>query len=423
MARYSAILSDVQYSTIQIDSGDILNKFVTIGVVVAMVRNEEHVLYPRHTVGTIQFKFAEDISQNVNLSKINFATPLELGIEEYPLIGESIIIYRMPTYKANSEKYFYSRRVNLNNNLQYSTFPNILEVLTARNRSKDLSTSVELRRAGGPAGTAEEPIEQISEPNYLPKENLYPLKSFDGDILFQNRYGVSIRMGSSQLEDALNQKTVRKENKLILGPTNKYRNDAILVVRVGQRDDPNASLSSKLTPPLTMEDINLDSSCFVMSENQSINFDFSTNFPTLDVLSKTKYRASVSDETGVDKSVLSGNQSILNSGRVVLNSKENDILLSARQDIILGSSENVVIDSGKNIYINPEDGLVFVGTTHDLNSAVKYNELKKILSQIKLCLDMLANRPGPIPPLPSVSNMVQRMNLSTIKSETIKIGN
>ena len=46
-------------------------------------------------------------------------------------------------------------------------------------------------------------------------------------------------------------------------------------MRVGERDTPNTSTTSTLG--LIVEDINLDSSSFVLSSNQRINFKFASN--------------------------------------------------------------------------------------------------------------------------------------------------
>jgi len=409
---------------IYVSDDEIIRKHVTTGVVTDIVRNEEHDNYPKLAVGTIQFKFIEDIAQNYTSDRSSYATPIDLGVQELPLIGESVIIYRMPNYKSKSEQYFYSTRINVNNTLQYNAYPNIVETLTARNRTKDLGGSILLRRQGGPPIYSEQPIENIGEEKYRQKQNLYPLKNFDGDIIFQNRYGVSIRLGSSQIQDAFNQKTDVKEDKLILGPTNKFNNDALLIFRVGQREEPNVTLNSEVVTPLVVEDINLDSSCFVMSEKQDINFYFSSNFFTLRPWFSSEYQPTINDGTGNSKTVLSENQAILNSGRIVLNSKENDVILSSERDTIFGSNRNMVVDVGNDIYLNPVSSLggqIFLGTTIDLNSVVKYNELRTILDTIVVCLKLLSKRPGTVPPLTQVDTLLQTLNMSSIKSNLVKI--
>lgn len=423
MARRNlfSTLSDV----IGVADDEIIKKHVTTGVCTDIVRNEEHEDYPTLAIGTIQFKFIEDLAQNYNFNRASYAIPLDLGMQELPLIGESIIIYRMPNYKAKSEQYFYSRRINLNNTLQYSTYPNIIEVLTSRNRSSDLNSSMQLRRRGGPSVYSEQPIENIGEEKYRQKQNLYPLKNFDGDIIVQNRYGASIRLGSSQMQDALNQKTDPKENKLILGPTNKFNNDALLIFRVGQRQEPNVTLNSNVVTPLSVEDINLDSSCFVMSEKQDINFYFSSNFTTLEELGIIDYTQTIDDGTGNSKTILSNNQAILNSGRIVLNSKENDVILSSERDSIFGSNRNVIADAGSNIYLNPAVGKIFLGTISGDNSVAKYEELRVVLEDILNMIRTLSNTPAsPGTPLsPPVAAKVSStlLKIFDIESNLVKI--
>ena len=51
------------------------------------------------------------------------------------------------------------------------------------------------------------PSEHFENKNYQERESLHILKHFDGDVIIQNRYGATLRFGSSQLEKALNQET------------------------------------------------------------------------------------------------------------------------------------------------------------------------------------------------------------------------
>ena len=140
--------------------------------------------------------------------------------------------------------------------------------------------------------------------------------------------------------------------------------------------------------------------------------------------SKTKHVVVVAQEDGSIKTVLDGNQIIFNSGRVTLNSKENDIIVSSQRDIVTTANRDTIIDSGENIYIRTreeESPTIFLGTISNFNSVVKFNELRDILEDIKICLDLLAN--NPMAPTPAVPSLTATMNFGSIKSEQVKIGN
>lgn len=402
-------------------------------VVVDVIRNEESTLFNTRKdfrIGTIKFHFIGQTSKRED-DNFNFtARPMEVGLQELPLKNDIVMIYRGLAPGrigdlANQEIYFYTRRLNINSTLQYNFFGNVIarsHYINSSDQNSDHARQSELGVMNKSSDTGPSSIED----NYSVNENIKNLKHFDGDILLQNRYGTTIRLGSSQMEDAFNQNTEETENGLILGPTNTNQNDPILIFRVGQREDPITTTDS--TYALLVEDINLDSSCFVMSENQQINFHFSSDFRVLSDLKNKKqvpslYLSKLSNESdGVEKVPLFGNQMILNSSRIVLNSKETDLVFSSNQHTVITANQNVVLDSGNSIYINPDEGKVFLGTVYNLNSVVKYNELSKILNLIKTCLDMLSTRPGTVPPLTAIQNMTKQMNVSKIKSDVVKIG-
>ncbi|NIP30942.1 MAG: hypothetical protein GTN59_10385 [Candidatus Dadabacteria bacterium] len=192
-------------------------------------------------------------------------------------------------------------------------------------------------------------------------------------------------------------------------------------MRVGQRED---VIRTQNTPyALIVEDINLDSSCFVMTENQQINFKFSNQFSTFSKLipPRNEYNSTIRNPDGSFSTPLFNNQIILNSGRIIVNTKLTDVVLSSNRDVVSSAIRDTIIDSGENIYINPDNGKLFLGTVFNLNSVVKYNELAVILNLIKLALRQLAS--NPMAPSPGVPPLVERMNIGTIKSDVVKIGN
>ena len=64
---------------------------------------------------------------------------------------------------------------------------------------------------------------------------------------------------------------------------------------------------------------------------------------------------------------------------------------------------------------------IFLGTVSDFNSVAKFNELRDILEDIKICLDLLAN--NPMAPTPAVTSITGQIDFGSIKSEQVKIGN
>ena len=256
--------------------GDPTSKYSgTVVSVSDVVINEEHVDYGNTGVLVGQIRFKPDEWGPVEFSKRTFpdAMPLESELQSYPLIGESVIIQTV-----NGKRY-YSRRINKTNRLQLSNPPFHQDTYRDTD-SADQRTHTQ-QAVGGQLDNSRsdiDPEEQLSNVNYQPKESLHNLKHFDGDIIIQNRYGATLRFGSSQSENALNQKFIQKDNfSGILGPTKPLANDPIIVMRVGERED--AKLTTRRGNGLfaqTVEDINRDDSSFVLASNQQINFHFAT---------------------------------------------------------------------------------------------------------------------------------------------------
>ena len=183
--------------------------------------------------------------------------------------------------------------------------------------------------------------------NYQPQDALYNLKHFDGDVIIQNRYGATLRFGSSLSENALNQRTNQNGDSIILGPTVPLNNDPIIVMRVGQQESPTITRSTDYG--LVVEDINNDLSSFVLSTNQLIEFKLD-GFRSSDGDSYIKLgKTHITRNTGLTG--LSGNQSLLTSGRIVVNAKTNNIILSAKQDLISLVSGDTVLDAGNDFVI------------------------------------------------------------------------
>ena len=334
----------------------------SLAAVLDVITNEEHEEYINSgsNVGTIRFKYVEWGGHLDSADNSFSASPLDVDVQSYPLIGEIVFIQKVLDIP------FYSRRININNKLQYNSFSNTLSRLNPAKSPQDKNRNVAASKENVMQHSSAVPSEHFENKNYQEKESLHTLKHFDGDVIIQNRYGATLRFGSSQLEDALNQKTESINDILKLGPTKPKNlgsnddptlrnNDPIIIMRVGERDTPNTSTTSTLG--LIVEDINLDSSSFVLSSNQIINFhlastDNPVHFRSSNRLGKSFPNLGELDtQSNLTTTPLDGNQSILNSGRLVLNAKTNNIILSSGQDFISLANRDTILDTGEDFII------------------------------------------------------------------------
>lgn len=349
-------------------SGNLSGTSPTEAVVVDVIRNEEHPDYNQtgFNVGAIRFRYTEQGSYNSTDSIDYYAIPMDITIQEYPLIGEIVSIQKLKGV------HFYNKRVNVNKSLIYNSFKGIQSRLKRPPGGEDRSQRIEMIRRGGTnrSSIGTQPEEELRDENYVPRPFLHNLKHFDGDVIFQNRFGSSIRLGSSQMEDALNQKVVDLDGKRIIGPATRT-NNPLIIFRVGESDTSLRTNDTKYA--LTVEDVNLDSSTLLLASNQRVDFLYATsNKPN-------HYRSN--ERLGIDyirpgldsRSPLSGNQGIFNSGRLVFNSKETDIIQSANRDIVSLSNRNItsdagqdnILSSGRDIILSPEEGYVVLGKLNE----------------------------------------------------------
>jgi hypothetical protein len=226
------------------------------------------------------------------------ARPFFPNDKQYPLLGELVYILQLPNPKSvtsNSNTFsYYLGPINIWNNSQSNP--------QFTNQEIFLGSKFEQR------------------------SNIPTLKVFEGDKLIEGRYNAGIRFSNS---NSLNNN---------LWNRGKQDGDPVLIFTNGYNNTQSSTLYS--------EDINNDDSTILLTSTQTIplNTTVTTSNPFTKTILPKNY---------------SGNaQIILNSDRLVFNTKKDDILLYsqtntevyAKQDITL-NAENDIILNGKNIVL------------------------------------------------------------------------
>jgi hypothetical protein len=240
---------------------------------------------------------------------LNWADPLDFEIQQLPLLGELVIVHRI------LGNFFYTRRVPIAHRVQENGMLKLNEVL--RNKfTNTISKTI--------ANTVNLPITKHKFGEYFkPDSRVRPLKHFEGDTIFQGRMGHSIRFGSSQMEPGSKK----------LSPN--------IILRTGQAKDAEINYVTKNSIfGLTIEDINKDASSIWMTSDQTVTY-----LPITDEAGSFN-RSLVNPPQKFDKA-----QIIMNSDRVVLNSKREHIMLYSTDEIYLNSFNNTGIDTDANIIL------------------------------------------------------------------------
>jgi len=259
------------------------------------------------TVFYLDYEQAKNIQGfDVDLTKCKTARFLKAGIQDYPLVGELIILVDAPgpnsqVLKAASQKY-YTETINLWNNPQQNA----------------------------PSGNS-------LGKTFVETSDIRPLVYFEGDKIYQGRRGNGIRFGSTvQLKGFLNEwSTVGRDGDPITILVNGYVTEDVNSLK------PNS------------EEINKELSSIYLTSSQRIPLK-----------AGALIRNPVTSAITLDN--YTNPQIILNSDRVVLNSKKDDIILNSSGIIELSTDNIINLNSAGWIHLNIEsankDSKILLGT-------------------------------------------------------------
>jgi len=275
-------------------------------------------------VGTIFFNNIE-LSSNVKSNLT--ASPLLPYLKNYPLVNEFVLLFKLPNKQvlqnSNITEYYYLNPISIWNNQHLNAFPNLdnsPQVQPSQDKNYQAIEQGQTRKSSD-----EELNYDYNSPliggTFVERSNLHPLLAYAGDIITEGRWGNSIRLGS----------TVKSKNILY---NNNWSNtgengNPITIIRNGQPED-----SSDIGYLPIVEDINKDLSSIYLTSNQSIPLITTiTNNPSI----KNNQPEAIGS--------FQGSQVILNSNRLVFNSKSDSILFNSEQSISFTSINSVGIYS------------------------------------------------------------------------------
>jgi len=230
------------------------------------------------------------------------AFPFNANIKQYPLKGEKVILIDAYVYEMSNNnpiidipKYFYIGILGVWGNNHCNILPLTDEV--------------------NPGQT------------FTEREIIQSLLPFEGDIIYEGRWGNSIRFGSTVKDKQTN----IPANNDWSDDDNSKNGDPVIILR-----NNNNKIEDEKWVHIT-EDINKDDSSIYLTSTQQIKLEPSS-------LNYVSYSGSSYVEPILPSSY-AASQIILNSGRLVFNSKNDHILLNSAKSINLNSLESINIDT------------------------------------------------------------------------------
>jgi hypothetical protein len=371
--------------------------------VLSIVLDETHPRFQElgawNGLGIIEY---EDVNNPLPSPSLPTARSLTGNFKNLPLINEIVYLIGLPNTEieaisSNTVEY-YINIVSLWNHPHHNAFPTAPNALPPTQQKDYIQTT-----GGNVRRVTDQSTEIYLGKTFIERSNIHPILPFEGDILYEGRWGNSIRIGSTVKNTINNWSSVGTNG------------DPIMILRNGQ----GVQTEEGWVP--TVEDINNDDSSAYFTSTQKIPLKASS----------TSYFSYKSNPPQTPDQY-AGKQIIINSGRLVFNSTLDHILLSSRKSINLNAVENVNIDSpnttiqSENVYLGSKNATepVLLG---DSTISTLASILDNMIGFLNIAANTVSTAPGtPIVPLNVASNElaskldVIKGNLEKLKSNTVK---
>ena len=379
---------------------------ITVARVTDIILNSAHQEWNNYGgfngIGTI---FWEENNKQGTTYK-NAAKPFYPQMSAYPLVNELVLLISLPNKNMgsnqSSESYYYINTINIWNSNHHNAYPNPTLPNTLASQQKDYNITT----SGSPIRRIDDDGTGIrfnsdrndSQKTFIEKDNIHPLYPFVGDILYQGRWGNSLRFGSTTKPfnnqiPSLNSWSESGEN-----------GSPITILRNGQP----SNLVDENNQPIPgfvniIENINSDLSSIYMTSTQQI--PIITNPVEVNGKRYFSYTPSLK-EIPISPGAYVGNQVIINSGRLLFNSKSDHIMLSSKRTISFEAVKGFNFDTPANFVVNVGTHIKLGGKEATepivLGESLRFqlenlcNELKNLMKILKYAQDW-PNESGPVP--------------------------
>jgi hypothetical protein len=325
-------------------------------------------------IGTIYFELLDGSAITTN----NFAYPIFPQIKMYPLVNEIVLLAVIPSKFSEDEQttipvYYYFPPIGVWNHPHHNAYPKTPSYSALQENQQNDYDSINgsyVRRIDEDPTGINLNFTQFSNPNqntFVEKADVHPLLPFNGDIIYEGRWGNSIRFGSTTIIPQGSDPSLITNNWSSTGSNG----DPITILRNGQP----VSSSDEGWIPLT-ERVSRDLSSIYLTSYQKIPFSLANeNF-----ISYTTPPTTPSQYTQP--------QIILNSDRIVINAKKDSVLISGQNSIGILSNGSVNIDATSH-YISSND--IRLGSKNATQPVLLGNDTVDLLIQLTEAVKNLAS--------------------------------
>lgn len=341
-----------------------------------------------NALGAIEY--VEISSKNPSSAQLSVAYPFYPNIKHYPLVNEIVYILDLPSNRISqalfsSVKKYYLDSISLWNHPHHNALPppptpdTSLEILNDYQSTAGglVRRIVDDPNVDNPDGTEASGI--FLGNTFKEKANIHPLLPFEGDIIYEGRWGNSIRFGSTNINNYNINQAIENYNWWSESSDKKNSGDPITIIRNGQGNRSEEGWSPIIENPdidnssiylTSTQKLSIINETFSKQENRGYNVGSYKNSNTSLPTSLEQY---------------SNSQILLNSDRIVLNSTSDNVVLNSQGGIHLStpaSIGNINLDSN---VVTMDSNFIYLG-----NQSVAIEPLvlgNRLLDTLRLLLE------------------------------------
>jgi hypothetical protein len=332
-------------------------------------------------------------------NKIINASPVDYNNIKIPIVGEIVIILVASSDTAtnfvNQVKYYYMNTIGIQGNYHNNALPTLANRLKTE---KNLPLTYEAIFSSGVTK-----LEKSSEPSidqtFPEKTEIIPLQLYSGDILFDGRFGNSLRFTSTPRANLIAIKTPT------WGAGISSPGDPLTIISNGRKN----------VQPLNTESPNTDDSSIWLASGQSIVFTPASNKLSLFYNNKSD---------GFLKDSNSARQIFITANRIHINAREDNLNIFSKKNIGISSENTLHIESANKIEMDSKKIALGINASHPaLLGDVTFDLLNDLIKNLtQLCDELIKEiHPTGVGPSGPPQNAAQyakiKANLNTIKSK------
>tara|TARA_Y100000593_G_scaffold80410_1_gene150110 strand:+ start:1225 stop:2502 length:1278 start_codon:yes stop_codon:yes gene_type:complete len=289
--------------------------------VVSVILDKDHDMFNDYTdIGKIVARPVYS-KHNVKVSALIKYTPMDISVvSNYPVAGEYVIVCE---YMG---KHYYTQKLNVNYTFNNGVSPgksiDLRNTLTGGAGSKKTDHK---KSSSGIATKSSKLYDNIfKESPFIPRLDLSPIEQKIGEVVFNGRYGQSIRFGTN-------------------GEKEECYDSPNMIFKVGQRLDDEEWKSEENSLKPIKEDINLDGTSIFLTTKEEIPLIPAPNESEI-------YYQRLEEDKRPEK--FDGKQIVLNSDRIIFNTKRNHFMCFSKLTQYFCTEDKFVVDTLSGINLN-----------------------------------------------------------------------